>query len=122
MINIGTIVFCTLRFEALHHCPPEVCPKEVEYLTSPHRHEFHVRCEARVFGKNRDIEFISMKHQISEFVTANYHKKDIDMTSCEMIAHEILGEFDFLNRVEVSEDGENGAIAIRETVSAFGGI
>lgn len=113
MITFETWVYCKLRFSATHHCPPEVCPKEAEYLTHPHRHEFHVQCAAYVHGDNREIEFITLKNQVDKYVREKYHNKDLGMTSCEMIAHEILGDFDCLSSVEVSEDGENGAIAIR---------
>lgn len=106
-------VFCTLQFEAIHHCPKEVCPKEVPYLMRPHRHIFHVECRAHAQHDNRDIEFIEYKHRVEEYCNRVFAKKDNGPTSCEQIAELILDEFPETYRVTVSEDGENGAIVTR---------
>lgn len=114
MKHTRMIVFCTLRFEALHSCPSQVCPEKAYYLTYVHRHEFHVRCEAPVHGRNREIEFITMKQEINEYIQQNWHGKDLGNMSCEQMADALITVFPYLDLVEVSEDGENGAVAIVE--------
>lgn len=106
-------VFCTLQFEATHHCPMNVCPAGMEYLINEHRHIFHVRCKAKVWHDNRDIEFISLKHQIQNHIAERYNRSNLGTTSCEQIASEILDQFKVLDTVEVSEDNENGVIVSR---------
>lgn len=112
--EIQRSVFCTLTFESYHNCPGFICENTDEaYLKFTHRHIFHVRCEAAVSHNNRDIEFINLKHRVQKFCEANYHKRFISVTSCEMIAEAILRDFPELHKVEVSEDGENGAVLSR---------
>lgn len=114
MNNFKRSVFCTLQFEAYHRCPAEICENTNEYyLQYTHRHIFHVRCEAPVEHNNRAIEFINLKQKISNFCIMQYGHLNIHTTSCEMIAEAILNKFPELQKVEVSEDGENGAIVQR---------
>ena len=102
-------VFCRFQFEATHSCPSEVCPEELPFLCHEHRHIFHVRCVAPVKHDNRDIEFIKMKHDISNYCCARFEHKNIGNMSCEQIAEQLINFFPYLSRVTVSEDGENGA-------------
>lgn len=111
-MNYGISVYFTFQFEAIHCCPESVCPLEVPYLAYPHRHIFHVRCEAEVRNDNRDIEFIKAKQEVSSWC-GQWENDDIGEMSCEQIAIAILENFPYLTKVTVSEDNENGAIVTR---------
>ena len=112
-----TEVFCSLQFEATHNWPE--CPfSEVDYLCDPHRHVFHVKAYKKVFHDDRDVEFIMLKHDIMDYLHAEYYDEAYRMgvlgkTSCEMLAAELIEQFD-LSICEVSEDGENGAVVYNE--------
>lgn len=113
-------VYCTLQAEGIHNWPD--CPfDEVAYLRDPHRHVFHVKAHKYVTHSDRDVEFIMMKHEIAQFLRERYwHNAKkchvFGARSCEMIAEELIYEFD-LSRCEVSEDNENGAIVTAEEIS-----
>lgn len=115
-------IFITTSFDGLHHWPHAEPP--VEFLAHSHRHVFKVRAEMSVVHEDRDIEFIWLKHQLDDFLEADFPRlvnpkqqarKDYGSTSCETMAITIAS---WLNQqhprrvvsVEVSEDGENGAI------------
>jgi hypothetical protein len=101
-------IFITTQFEATHQW--KLCPfPEVSFLKDPHRHMFHVRLEKVVHHDDRDVEFIMLKREVTAFVRLSYEGKDLGSMSCEVIAGELMEAFDAC-RVEVSEDGENGAI------------
>lgn len=117
--NMKYSVFVTFALEGFH-CWPEakdVFP-EVGFLSDRHRHMFHFRCYAHVTHTDRDKEFILLKRELQRNLQLQF-EKDVDNVlefgrmSCEDIGEWLLGQFDFLYRVEVSEDGENGAIVER---------
>jgi len=105
------------RFEGVH-CWPDA-PLAVNFLRQPHRHEFHVRARLAVTHDDRELEFILVKQHIKFFVLSRY-PMDLGTRSCEQMAAEIiksLAEEYGANRyieVEVSEDGENGAVVVNE--------
>jgi len=112
-------VWCTCRFEALHFWPgaTSIMPA-VAYLESPHRHIFHVRVELEVPHGNRAVEFITLQHEVSEFVCKTYENK-VHTKSCETFARGILDSVKAKHKVarisvSVSEDGENGATVTRQ--------
>lgn len=114
-----TEVFCSLEFDGTHFwkdCPID----EVLYLRDNHRHMFQVKAYKGVYHDDRDVEFIQLKHQIQDYISNKYWS-GINRThilggmSCEMLASELINEFD-LNKCEVNEDGENGAIVYVEGV------
>lgn len=101
-------VFVTFAFEATHDW--ETCPyPEVDFLKYPHRHLFHIRLEKKVNHNNRDVEFIILKRSVESFINSNWNKKYLPGTSCEDMAETLLLKFE-ASKVEVSEDGENGAM------------
>lgn len=104
-------VFAKTRFTALHSWPD--APVSHEFLRQPHRHEFHVIVWAQVSGTDREIEFIDLKEKVTAYCRENFEGRNLKGTSCEMIALQILKEFNQLYCVEVSEDGENGSIVSR---------
>ena len=100
-------VFCSLQFVAFHNWPN--APENVDYLRNTHRHLFKVAINAEVQHNDRDIEFITLKELVQEHVDRQYAGRDLGKMSCEDIAQDILDSFSMLDKVSVSEDGENGA-------------
>ena len=105
-------IYVTEQFEAYHRWKD--APDEVKFLRSMHRHIFKVKVTIEVWHEDREIEFIMFKWKLRNFLRENYEMKE-DIGSCEMIAENILNwlEKEYPGRyiqVEVSEDGENGAI------------
>lgn len=111
--NSYTVVYCSVQLEGIHHWPD--CPfDEVFYLRDLHRHVFHFKAYVPVYHDDRDVEFIMLKHQITEYLNDTYYEDDFkclnfEHRSCEMLARELIDVFDLI-KCEVSEDGENGAI------------
>jgi len=96
------------------HCWPGAPEGKHEHLRNPHRHEFHVTVDFQQFHDDRDIEFLAFKDWLGRFLEE--WSFDLGHQSCEMMAACIYNEVqgcwgttrDY--RVEVSEDGENGAL------------
>lgn len=107
---MSTRIFVTLQFEGYHRWKD--APEEHAFLRDYHRHLFHVRVELPVDHSNRDVEFIAFKRKVQSWC-ANYTGWEARFEySCEQLAEKILRAFE-ASRVEVSEDGENGAICER---------
>lgn len=104
-------IFVTTNFEAFHHWPD--APEEVAFLRSLHRHIFYVRAEKVVTHANRDIEFLLLKRELNAIIEEAKDINDTRTWSCEQWAIYLLEMLRF-NRVEVSEDNENGAIVEKE--------
>lgn len=109
-----TVVIVTTQFEG-RHCWPDCPIPAVDFLRVPHRHMFHVRAEINVKHDNRDVEFIVAKHTVTKWLKDRWLDGELQFTSCEMIAKDLLssGLFNFFS-VEVLEDGENGARVEKE--------
>lgn len=103
-----TIVIIKLTVEGLHRWKD--CDIEsVKYLSSMHRHLFHIECGKTVSHSNREIEIISFKQDIETYLMNRYGKPCLfNSKSCEMIAEELLTAFK-LEYCKVLEDNENGA-------------
>ena len=101
----------TFEFEGFHLWPDAKNHSE-NYLQFRHRHMF--KCEARkeVSHNDRDIEFIQLKRMMVNYIKMSFGVEFKSM-SCEAIAEHLLVHFN-LDYVEVTEDGENGAIVCRE--------
>lgn len=113
-------VFCTLQFEGFHRWPE--APIDVEHLFNLHRHVFHVRIDFDI-KEDRGLEFQQAKTHVAAFIDQlqrggagaggeRVPREELETWSCERWALEILDKF--VNwgafKVEVSEDGENGAV------------
>jgi hypothetical protein len=91
---------------------------DVSFLGSPHRHIFHFRVWIAVVHNDRDIEFIQFKRWLE-----NLYKEgtvQLDYKSCEMMSDDLYQQIaarypDRAVWIEVSEDGENGALIKYET-------
>lgn len=115
-VEVEKRIFITFQFEAIHRW--DTCPfEDVAFLRAPHRHIFHVRMEKIVLHNDRDVEFIMWKRKILEYVRGHLEGQDLGNTSCENLAETFAIIFDSC-KVEVSEDGENGAIYTK-TVREF---
>lgn len=111
----GTYVYCQTRFIGFHRWPS--APDEVKYLRDRHRHEFHVKVTVKVKHDDRDVEFITLRNAVDLMFCGNGSEHELGSKSCEMIAEDIIsfveadGNYKIYS-VEVSEDGENGAIVV----------
>lgn len=92
------------------HCWPGAPEGPEEHLRNTHRHLFHVTVWVEQRHDNRDIEYLGFKR----WLDGELRTGELGARSCEMLADEIK---DIVRRktgtrvrVEVSEDGENGAL------------
>jgi len=86
---------------------------DVSFLGYPHRHIFHFQVWISVTHNDRDVEFLQAKRWLEKL----YDQKTLQLNyrSCEMISEELYEKIidKWPGRevwIEVSEDGENGAI------------
>jgi len=91
---------------------------DVSFLCAPHRHIFHFRVWIDVFHDDRDIEFIQFKRWLQKLYQDGVIQ--LDYKSCEMMSDDLYLEIAarYSGRsvwIEVSEDGENGALIKYET-------
>ena len=91
---------------------------DVSFLASPHRHIFHFQVWIDVIHNDRDIEFIQFKRWLENLYRDN--TLQLDHKSCEMISDDLYLQIaqKYPDRgvwIEVSEDGENGALIKYET-------
>lgn len=112
-------IVVNLQIEGIHRwreCPIE----EVGFIRNSHRHIFHICCKKKVSHNDRDIEIISFKHDIQDFLEKYWHNfcrcYYFGHRSCEMIAEELYRKFN-LDYCSVLEDGENGAEISKEDES-----
>jgi hypothetical protein len=111
----GTYVYCTTQFEGFHKWPD--APSNVAFLRTLHRHIFHVKITVNtILDNNRNVEFIGLKRNV-DFIIVALKKDWLPTISCEMMAEDILEDIEKsstlkVHSVEVSEDGENGAIVV----------
>lgn len=121
-----TNIIVKLQVEGFHNWPAakDILP-EVGFLSDRHRHIFHIVCKKAVSHSDRDVEIIMFKRQILEYLYARYTKHgsasisfvhEFGPKSCEMLAEELLKEFD-LEYCSVLEDDENGAEVFKEQIT-----
>lgn len=106
-------IFVTFQKEGIHCWPDAVSMPGVEFLANPHRHMFHFRVEIQVYHDDREIEFILFKRELEKLYTDE--TLQLDYKSCEMLAAElakyIIDHYPGRKlKIEISEDGENGAV------------
>lgn len=102
-------VFCRTRFIGYHQWKD--APPSCSFLANLHRHEFHVEVCVLVDHSDRDVEFISLRDTVDDYLRMAYHRR-VFGSSCELIASTLALYLEKLRYrikyVEVSEDGENG--------------
>jgi len=119
--NAQRWIWVTFKKEGIHKYPaaledPALATGDeydVSFLGYPHRHQFHFRVAIKVTHNDRDIEFIQFQRWLE-----NLYKDDViqlDYKSCEMMSDDLFDQIvakypgrDI--RIEISEDGENGAL------------
>lgn len=109
-------IYVTFQKEGVHKYPAALSEPSlagVSFLGYPHRHIFHFRVTLDVVHNDRDVEFILFKRELEGLYS--HGTLELDYKSCEMMAEELIGYIsqNYPGReitVEVSEDGENGAI------------
>ena len=116
-------IWITFQKEGIHKYPAALTdpalatgdPYDVSFLGYPHRHIFHFRVWIDVFHNDRDVEFIQFKRWLENLYSSNQGVLSLDYKSCEMIADDLYVQIAdrYPERsvwIEVSEDGENGAL------------
>ena len=111
------MIFAVVRINfAGIHCWPSAPSGKHEHLRNPHRHLFHATVRVEQKHDDRDLEFLAFKDKLEEELKSwSFH---LGSKSCEMMASKII-EWTKKNfgserkvEVEVSEDGENGALVL----------
>ena len=129
-------VWVTFRKEGIHKYPAALTDPalatgdeyDVSFLGHPHRHIFHFRVWIDVFHNDRDVEFIQFKRWLENLFRAGHTGNNnnqgavlsLDYKSCEMMADDLYIQIatkypDRVVWIEVSEDGENGALIKYQT-------
>ena len=108
-----TSVWVTAEFIGFHQW--NNAPQEVSFLRNLHRHVFKVKAQVAVSHSDRDVEFFILQRDLKEVLSLLRAKLSMDSgMSCEMMAEGIITSLQergyVVEQVEVSEDGENGAI------------
>ena len=111
-MSFKTNIIVSLQVEGCHNWPNAF--EKVKYLKDRHRHIFYIKVEKHVSHADRDIEIIEFKRKIKEDLKESFLSQETGMlefgsASCEAIAEHILKKFD-CEKVEVTEDNENGAV------------
>jgi hypothetical protein len=112
----------TAQFEGFHNYPN--APDDVAFLRDIHRHIFHVIVWVEQFRNcNHDAEYIRLKRWLQkDLYTLGWPTN----ASCEYMANEIAVAVKLQYaegravRVEVTEDGENGALIELDNVLTKG--
>ena len=126
-------IWVTFQKEGMHRYPAAATDPalatgdeyDVSFLANPHRHIFHFRVWADVVHNDRDIEFIQFKRWLENLYRDN--TLQLDYKSCEMMADDLYIQIAsrYPNRavwIEVSEDGENGALIKYELTKPYNNI
>lgn len=108
---VRKMIWVTTQFEGFHQW--EGAPVEHKYLRNTHRHLFHVKVWKDVEGSDREVEFIEFQRRVSTYCRQLFGGGKVLAASCEQMAA-LIGSHFGAYRVDVSEDGENGASVIWE--------
>ena len=119
-------IWVTFQKEGIHFYPAAATDPalktgdeyDVSFLGTPHRHIFHFRVWIDVVHNDRDIEFIQFKRWVQKLYESGTIQ--LDYKSCEMMSDDLYLQIAarYPGRsvwIEVSEDGENGALIKYET-------
>ena len=114
-------IWVTFQKEGMHRYPAAATDPalatgdeyDVSFLANPHRHIFHFQVWIDVVHNDRDIEFIQFKRWLENLYRSG--TLQLDYKSCEMMADDLYIQIAsrYPSRavwIEVSEDGENGAL------------
>jgi hypothetical protein len=115
------MIWVTFQKEGMHKYPAALTDPslatgdeyDVSFLGYPHRHIFHFKVWIGVEHSDRAIEFIQFKRWLENLYSQG--TLQLDYKSCEMMAEDLYEQIaaKYPGRevwIEVSEDGENGAL------------
>lgn len=128
--QVQRYIWVTFELEGIH-CYPEAATnpelatgdeRDVSFLAHPHRHMFKFRVQISVTHDDREIEFIQFKRWLISLY--NTGTLQLNHQSCEMLANSLMQKI--CERypkkhgiIEVSEDGENGALITYSPLQQF---
>jgi hypothetical protein len=123
-------IWITWQKEGIHKYPAALTDPalaDVQFLGYPHRHMFHFRVWIDVFHNDRDLEFIQFKRWCESLYHGQGAVLSLDHKSCEMMADDLYIQIAsrYPGRrvhIEVSEDGENGALIRYELTQPLNNI
>ena len=123
-------IWITWQREGIHKYPAALTDPalaDVQFLGYPHRHIFHFRVWIDVFHNDRDLEFIQFKRWCESLYHGQGAVLSLDHKSCEMIADDLYIQIASrypgrVVHIEVSEDGENGALIKYELTQPLNNI
>lgn len=120
-MNANRWIWVTFQKEGIHKYPAALTDPtlatgdeyDVSFLGYPHRHIFHFRVAVKVTHNDRDIEFIQFKRWLENLYKDNVIQ--LDYKSCEMMSDDLFDQIVMMYpgrdvKIEISEDGENGAM------------
>ena len=120
-IRPNKMIWVTFRKEGIHCYPAAATDPnlatgdeyDVSFLANEHRHIFHFRVWIGVEHSDRAIEFIQFKRWLENLYSQG--TLQLDYKSCEMMAEDLYEQIAAKHPgrevwIEVSEDGENGAL------------
>lgn len=118
-VKTQAYIWVTFARHGIHRYP--AAPDQVAYLREPHRHLFKFKVMLSVTHDDREVEF----HMLQTWLLSLFDSGvlELDYKSCEMLARELSREIQAKYgawrtiEVEVSEDGECGAIVRHDPVS-----
>jgi hypothetical protein len=115
------MIWITFRKEGIHKYPAAATDPnlatgdeyDVSFLANEHRHIFHFKVWISVEHSDRAIEFIQFKRWLENLYSQE--TLQLDYKSCEMMAEDLYEQIAAKHPgrevwIEVSEDGENGAL------------
>ena len=115
------MIWVTFQKEGMHKYPAALTDPalatgdeyDVSFLGYPHRHIFHFKVWISVEHSDRAIEFIQFKRWLENLYSQG--TLQLDYKSCEMMAEDLYEQIAAKHPgrevwIEVSEDGENGAL------------
>lgn len=93
------------------HCYPDA-PEAVAFLRHPHRHRFMISLWVEQHHEERDVEYILCKQWLNHWLQSPpWGLQSSCETMARFISEAVSAEWPGRAiRVEVSEDGENGAL------------
>ena len=103
----------TVRVEGLHHWI--MAPARRYYLRNAHRHQFLLTATMKVGHEHREIEFHNAMDEVRKALRIIYPLQvdtechDFGDHSCETIGINLLHFCPWIDRIEISEDGECAA-------------
>jgi hypothetical protein len=123
-------IWITWQKEGIHKYPAALTDPalaDVQFLGYPHRHMFHFRVWIDVFHNDRDLEFIQFKRWCESLYHGQGAVLSLDHKSCEMMADDLYIQIASrypgrVVHIEVSEDGENGALIKYELTQPLNNI